>query len=117
MKNASFAAALSFFFFFFFQGDLFAQKMATWKGGTPGRVSDWNCPSNWKEGRVPNEFSNVLIPNVSSSTFAYPVIEKGDIEVFGLVCEPGATVTLRRSASLRTVDAIEREAECVAFVK
>lgn len=77
-----------------------AQKTATWKGGTPGRKSDWNCPSNWKDGRVPNEFSAVVIPDVSTNTFAYPVIEEGEIEVQSLYTAPGARLTIKNKARL-----------------
>ncbi len=77
-----------------------AQKTATWKGGTPGRGSDWNCPKNWKEGRVPNEFSHVIIPDVSSSTFSYPVIESGEVEILSLVCAPTTYVRVRNEARL-----------------
>lgn len=77
-----------------------AQKTATWKGGTPGRKSDWNCPSNWKEGRLPNEFSAVTIPDVSTSTFSYPVIQEGEIEVQSLYTAPGARITLKNKARL-----------------
>jgi hypothetical protein len=77
-----------------------AQKTATWKGGTPGRKSDWSCPSNWKEGRVPNVFSNVVIPDVSTSTFSYPVIQEGEIEVQSLYTAPGARITIKNKARL-----------------
>lgn len=81
-----------------------AQKTATWKGGTPGRKSDWNCPSNWKDGRVPNEFSAVVIPDVSTSTFAYPVIDEGEIEVQSLYTAPGARLTIKNKARLVVLD-------------
>jgi len=100
MKNASFAAALSFFFFFFFQGDLFAQKMATWKGGTPGRASDWACAANWKEGRVPNEFSRVVIPVVTTSTFSNPVLANGELEIWSLEIHSGASLYIGKNARL-----------------
>jgi hypothetical protein len=77
-----------------------AQKIATWKGGTPGKSTDWNCPTNWKEGRVPNEFSNVVIPNISTSTFSYPVIDRGEIEVQSLFCASSARLTVKNKASL-----------------
>lgn len=77
-----------------------AQMTATWKGGAPGRGSDWNCSKNWKEGRVPNEFSHVIIPDVSSSTFSYPVIESGEVEILSLVCAPATYVRVRNEARL-----------------
>ena len=70
-----------------------AQKTATWKGGTPGRNTEWNCAANWKEGRVPDEFSNVVIPDVSTNTFSYPVIYAGIVEINSLDCAPAARLT------------------------
>lgn len=102
MKNASLFLATALFLFFGTNTDLRAQKTATWKGGTPGRCSEWNCPSNWKEGRVPNEFSDVVIPVVSTSTFCYPVIEASNYEVASLVVHPGATLKVLGSALLAT---------------
>jgi len=84
--------------FFLVQFAAQAQKTATWKGGTAGRKSDWNCPTNWKEGRVPNEFSNVLIPDVSTSTFSYPVIRQGTVEVASLEYAPGAKLITQGNA-------------------
>lgn len=53
---------------------LFAQKTATWKGGASGKPNDWNCSTNWREGRVPNEFSDVVIPNLENRN--YPLINR-----------------------------------------
>lgn len=81
-----------------------AQRTATWKGGTLGRPSEWNCPSNWKEGRVPDEFSQVVIPDVSTSTFYYPQISQGAVEVASLQCAPNARLRLLGNARLITLD-------------
>lgn len=109
MKNTSFAAAFLLALLFACCTALGAQKPATWKGGTPGRPTDWNCPTNWKEGRVPDEFSNVVIPDVSTSTFAYPVIERGEVEVLSLVCAPTSRVTVRSKARLIVAEAREMQ--------
>ena len=58
-----------------------AQKIITWKGGTPGQETKWNCPKNWDNNSVPNEFSNVVIPDVSGSTQSAPRIVSGTVEV------------------------------------
>jgi len=76
-----------------------SQKTATWKGGAPGRSTDWNCPANWKEGRVPNEFSHVVIPDVSSSTFSYPVID-AEIEIWSIEYAPTARIKVLDKAHL-----------------
>jgi hypothetical protein len=110
MKNASFISAATLFVLLFACCTaLSAQKTATWKGGTPGRSTDWNCPTNWKEGRVPDEFSNVVVPDVSTSTFACPVIERGEVEVLSLACAPTSRVTVRSKARLIVAEASEMQ--------
>ncbi len=85
-----------------------AQRIATWKGGQTGRPRDWNCPTNWKEGRVPNEFSNVFIPDVSTSTFCYPLIDKGLVEVANIEYAPQARVDVRGNARFIVLDALTK---------
>ncbi|MBL0008582.1 MAG: hypothetical protein IPP25_15760 [Saprospiraceae bacterium] len=55
----------------------FSQRAITWKGGTPGMQNEWSCPQNWSSTSLPNEFSDVIIPDVSSSTFAPPLYQGG----------------------------------------
>lgn len=100
MKNASFFFAATITLLLGFQVSLSAQKTATWKGGQAGKATDWNCAANWKEGRVPDEFSNVVVPDVSTSTFSFPIIEKGEVEVWSLQCLPGAHLTVSNKARL-----------------
>jgi len=102
MKIASMFLATTLSLFFGLHLSLNAQKTATWKGGTPGRCTDWNCASNWKEGLVPNEFSDVVIPVLATSTFCYPVIEAENYEVASLVVHPGAALKVLGSALLAT---------------
>ncbi len=83
---------------------LCAQKIATWKGGTPGRPAEWNCPTNWKEGRTPNEFSQVIIPDVSSSTFHNPVLKEGEVEIWSLQILSGAMLHIGENASLIVIE-------------
>lgn len=82
------------------QTALLAQKTATWKGGTLGKPADWNCPTNWKEGRVPNEFSQVIIPDVSTSTFNNPVLASGEVEVWSIQIHSGASLRIGKNARL-----------------
>ncbi|MBL7776204.1 MAG: hypothetical protein JNK89_09390 [Saprospiraceae bacterium] len=100
MKNAScfFAATLA--LFFGLNLSLQAQKTATWKGGAPGRAHDWNCPKNWSDGRVPDAFSDVVIPDVSTTSFAAPVIQKGEVEVNSLRLLANATLTVEQDGQL-----------------
>lgn len=92
MKNVFFSAA-TLLLFMLASTALHAQKTATWKGGAPGRATAWACAQNWKEGRVPDEFSNVVIPDVSTASFCQPVIDG--------VVEPVNSVTILSGAQLR----------------
>ncbi len=82
------------------QTALLAQKTATWKGGTPGKPNEWNCAANWKEGRVPNEFSQVIIPDVSSSSFSNPMVTSGEVEVWSIQIHTGASLRIGKNARL-----------------
>ena len=79
---------------------LYAQKTTTWKGGTPGMEQEWNCPKNWSAGAVPNEFSNVFIPDVTTTTCSTPVIQSGLVEVNALFLETDAMLTIGPEAEL-----------------
>jgi hypothetical protein len=81
-----------------------AQRTATWKGGTPGRTTDWNCPSNWKEGRVPDEFTHVIIPDVSTSTFSDPAISEDTVVIASLEVASNARLRLRKNARVVELD-------------
>lgn len=100
MKNTPLFLTVSTILLLGFQISLSAQKTATWKGGFPGSSTAWNCAANWKEGRVPNEFSHVIIPDVSTTTFCYPVIEAGEVVIQSLLCTPPAMLTIGKNASL-----------------
>jgi hypothetical protein len=108
MKNAFFSCIAILILFFGFQVSLYAQKTATWKGGTPGRACDWECATNWKEGRVPDEFSNVIIPDVSTSTFSYPVLEN-DVEILSLSCLAPARLLVRNNAQIMVLQTSTNE--------
>jgi hypothetical protein len=77
---------------------LSAQTTATWKGGKPGRANDWNCAANWKEGRAPDDLSQVFIP---AGVKYFPVINNNTVDtVDALLIEGGATLTLETDAYL-----------------
>ncbi|MBP9120305.1 MAG: hypothetical protein KBF59_05525 [Ignavibacterium sp.] len=61
--------------FIFISIELNAQKLTEWRGGAPGRERDWNCSKNWSTGRVPDEFSDVIIPDCSGRGGFYPVVK------------------------------------------
>ncbi|MBC7774713.1 MAG: hypothetical protein H7246_04680 [Phycisphaerae bacterium] len=83
--------------FFSLQISLSAQTTATWQGGKPGKVADWSCAANWKEGRMPDAFSLVLIP---SGRAFYPVIRGKVPPIDALLVESGALLTLQKNSSL-----------------
>ena len=96
MKKLSFISC-AVLLFFSLQTSLFAQTTATWQGGKPGKVNDWNCGANWKEGKTPDEYSQVLIP---SGRAFYPVV-KGEVPpIDALFLEGGALLTLQKGANL-----------------
>lgn len=76
---------------------LSAQTTATWQGGKPGRSTDWNCPFNWSGGRVPDEFTQVIIP--AGKQF-YPAIKCASMPIDALLMESGTTLDIFEGASL-----------------
>ena len=76
------------------------KKSATWKGGQPGQPTEWNCAKNWLENRVPNEFSAVVIPDCSTTTFSDPVLKTGEVEVYSLEIHSGAKLLIGKNARL-----------------
>lgn len=107
MKNASSFFAMTMILILGFQISLNAQRKATWKGGSPGRSADWNCPTNWKEGYVPDGFSNVIIPDVSSGSGIKPVIYSAVEPVNSLVLYSGAQLKIEQSGALEVIDIAE----------
>jgi hypothetical protein len=85
-----------------------AQRIVFWKGGTPGLESAWNCPKNWSNHAVPDEFSNVIIPDVSTRSGKYPVISKKDAVVNFLTLQAGASLTISKNGALNIQTGFER---------
>lgn len=106
MKNALVSLAVA-TFSFFLHTTLSAQKTATWKGGTPGRAQEWTCAANWKEGRVPDEFSDVVIPDVSGIGGFQPVIRGAAISVNSISILPGAVLRIEKTGALDVFESLE----------
>ncbi|MEQ1745956.1 MAG: hypothetical protein ABMA02_11045 [Saprospiraceae bacterium] len=87
---------------------LIAQRVVFWKGGAPGMESNWNCPKNWSNNRVPDAFANVVIPDVSSRSRTYPVIDRVGAEVGSLSLESGSALLILNSGSLEIHENVER---------
>ncbi|MBK7407874.1 MAG: hypothetical protein IPL49_08735 [Saprospirales bacterium] len=92
---------------FFFSASLlalvspaFSQRLNYWVGGTPGMENDWNCPKNWSAYQIPNDHSDVVIPDVSSGSRSNPVIQKGVAEVNSLFLDSNAVLNIREQATL-----------------
>ncbi len=85
----------------------FAQRTITWKGGTQGMEHEWYCPQNWSSTSMPDEFSDVIIPDVSTSTFSPPCIQKGKIAINSLMLHANAILTIEHEASLIVTNQIE----------
>ena len=71
-----------------------------WKGGSPGRENSWNTDSNWSTGRVPTEFDDVIIPDVSCTGNFYPVIDHTLRPVQHLCVESNACVFVEEGGVL-----------------
>lgn len=78
----------------------FAQQSVTWKGGTPGNETSWNEARNWSNNKVPNEFSDVMINDVSTSTFSSPVIKEGTIELNSIRIASNGQLTVESTAKV-----------------
>lgn len=97
MKSFFLNFAASLVFLFNLSLPLYAQTTVTWQGGKPGRTTDWNCAANWREGRTPDEFSQVIIP---SGMVYYPVIKSEVKTIDALFLEGGSELTLKKGAWL-----------------
>ena len=115
MKTSILPLAALIAFFFAPQTNLSAQKIATWKGGQPGhrlvqiavcpsRPTEWTCAKNWLENRVPNEFSAVIIPDCSTTTFSNPILKKGEVEIYSLEIHSGAKLSIGKNARLIAIE-------------
>lgn len=75
------------------------QRASQWVGGTPGQANNWQCPKNWLDGRLPDEFSNVFIPDVSTRSLAYPVLAEV-VWINSLRMEGNAQLTIAKGGQL-----------------
>lgn len=97
MKNLTFRIATILTLAIGLNTSLSAQSIATWQGGKPGRTTDWNCAANWQEGRIPDEFTQVIIPLGADY---YPVIKNEVEPIDALLMEGGASLTLQAGSAL-----------------
>ncbi|MCB0571727.1 MAG: hypothetical protein KDC66_18285 [Phaeodactylibacter sp.] len=74
----------------------FAQSV--WKGGTPGRPTDWMEARNWSNQRVPDWNDNVVIPHLWHNN--YPEVTKAVPAIAHLEIEGGARLNITPSGQL-----------------
>lgn len=71
-----------------------------WRGGFPGQENNWFCASNWSDNHVPNEFDNVIVPDLSTRGNHYPKIKNEEAKVQSLQLHSGSTITINSGAQL-----------------
>ena len=69
--------------------------------------NDWYCPQNWSTTSLPDEFSDVIIPDVSTSTLAFPEIKSGEIEINSLMMHSNTLLMIGEDATLMVTGNIE----------
>lgn len=98
--NVQIASLMLIFAGLLLAGTVSAQKINTWKGGKPGHPNAWNCAQNWSLNTVPNEFQDVIIPDVSSGFQQYPVIDDTENIVRSLTISANARLTILPTGKL-----------------
>ena len=71
-----------------------------WKGGTPGQETEWNVAKNWSENRVPDWTQDVIIPDVSTSSGYFPIIEDEVEPIAHLEIQSNAILTIHPEGKL-----------------
>jgi len=72
-----------------------------WKGGTPGKESDWNTASNWSKNKIPDwTFNYIIIPNTDASTQSYPIIKNWIEPIPHLKIEAGAQLLIAKGGGI-----------------
>ena len=83
---------------FLFAPDLYAQNY--WKGGTPGKETDWNTAKNWSQNRIPDWTQDVVIPDVSTQSGYFPIITQTVDAIPHLEIQGNATLTILSTGRL-----------------
>ena len=71
-----------------------------WKGGTPGRETDWDVAKNWSENKVPDWTEDVIIADVSTNSGYYPVIDSEVAPIAHLEIHSNAILTINPEGKL-----------------
>ncbi|MBK6933247.1 MAG: hypothetical protein IPH12_21205 [Saprospirales bacterium] len=78
----------------------FLSAQVEWKGGTPGQETNWFCPQNWSDNRIPDDFDNVIVPDCSSKGNFYPVIGHKTARVQSLTLHSSARLSIGKNGKL-----------------
>lgn len=83
----------------FLSFNLLAQDIIYWKGGTPGKETNWEEPRNWNTHKIPGSSSHVIISALNSGHNAQPKIQN-KIEVASIEIQNGATLSIKPNGEL-----------------
>ena len=81
--------------------ECFCQVPSIWKGNTPGHEVEWAYASNWSNNRIPDEFTDVVIPFDITLGKNYPVIRTPNVEVNSLSVIAGAQIQMDAACTIR----------------
>lgn len=76
-----------------------------WKGGTPGQETEWNVAKNWSQNNVPDWTEDVVIPDVSTNSGFFPIIDDKVEPIAHLEIQSNASLTILPKGKL-VVDGI-----------
>ncbi len=71
-----------------------------WKGGIPGKETDWNTARNWSENKVPDWSEEVIISDVSTQSGCFPIINNSIPSIAHLKIYSNATLTILSKGNL-----------------
>ena len=65
-----------------------------WVGGSPGKETDWNTSKNWSNNRIPDWSDYVIIPDVSSQSGYFPIIDQAVESIPHLEIQANSQLTI-----------------------
>ena len=77
--------------------------IATWKGNTPGHELEWQYASNWSNNRIPDEFTDVVIPYDETLGKNYPVVQTTNVEINSICIRLGAQIQIESACEIHVL--------------